>query len=71
MDENKFLRIIGLRIRYLREKANLTQESIDSHGVSYKHLQKIEAGKTNTTLRMLLRLSNAMNCKVKDFFVNE
>ncbi len=71
MREDRFIKKVGNNIKKQREIIGLTQEDVDSHGVSYKHLQKIEAGRTNTTLRMLYRLAKALDCKVRDFFNSE
>lgn len=66
--EDKYIRKIGLRIRALRLKAGLTQEAVEKYNVGYKHLQKIEAGTTNTTIRLMYRLAKAFKCDIRDFF---
>lgn len=68
MQEEKILKKVGSKIREARIKANLTQEDIENFGVSWKHYQKIEAGATNTTIKVLYRLAKAFRCKVSDFF---
>ncbi|MFH1728020.1 MAG: helix-turn-helix transcriptional regulator [Pseudomonadota bacterium] len=64
--EDKFPIQAGKNIKKLRLKAGLTQEDMEDYGISYKHYQKIETGKTNTTLRVLFKLANAFKCKYKD-----
>jgi len=65
-EENSYLKKVGDKIRELRIKAGLTQEEIEEFHISWKHYQKIETGKTNTTLRLIYRLSKAFKCNPKD-----
>lgn len=67
--EDKYILKIGQRVRQLRQKAGLTQDAVEKYGVSFKHMQKIEAGVTNTTIRMLYRLAKAFKCDIREFFV--
>lgn len=64
--ESQQLVKVGARIRSLREKAGLRQEDVEDYGVSWKHYQKIEAGTTNATIRILYRLAKAFRCKAGD-----
>lgn len=66
--ENLFIRKLGQKIQEIRKRTGLTQGDLENFGVSLKHLQKIEAGKTNTTVRMLYRLSTAFQCSIEEFF---
>jgi DNA-binding XRE family transcriptional regulator len=50
----------------MRLKAGLNQEDVENFGVSWKHYQKIEAGTTNTTLKVLYKLAKAFKCSSKD-----
>lgn len=53
----RFLKHLGLRLRDLRNKQELTLEETEEHGIkSWKHLQKIETGR-NITMVTLLQLS--------------
>ncbi len=53
----KYLKRLGLRLRELRTANNWTLEDAEAHGwPSWRHLQKIEAGK-NITVATLWRLS--------------
>lgn len=50
---------IGLRIRRLREREQLTQEDMCALGFSLRHWQRIEHGKS-FTMETLLRVSDAL-----------
>ena len=63
---DSLLRQVGQTIREQRLKATLRQEDVEDYGVSWKHYQKIEAGLTNTTVKILYKLAKAFNCKAKD-----
>ena len=65
--EEKLLVKVGQRIRDCRLRAGLRQEDVENFGVSWKHYQKIESGKTNTTLKILYNLATAFGCHPRDF----
>ena len=52
---------VGANLRRFREGLNLTQEDL-AHAaeLATRHLQKIEAGQVNVTLRTLGRLGSAL-----------
>jgi transcriptional regulator with XRE-family HTH domain len=53
-----FFKHLGLRLRELRVKCDLTLEETEEFGVqSWKHLQRIEAGEANITMATLLLLA--------------
>ena len=64
---DQLLKRVGLQIRSCRVKAGVKQEDVENYGVSWKHYQKIEAGTTNTTVRVLYKLAKAFRCHPKDF----
>ncbi len=64
---DQLLKRVGLQIRSCRVKAGLKQEDVEDFGVSWKHYQKVEAGTTNTTIRVLYKLAKAFKCDPKDF----
>jgi transcriptional regulator with XRE-family HTH domain len=48
-------------ICYLRSELNLTiQEAAERAGMHWRHWQKIEAGKNNTTLETLTKIANCL-----------
>jgi transcriptional regulator with XRE-family HTH domain len=53
---------VGANLRRFREARGLTQEHLaHAAGLATRHLQKIEAGQVNVTLRTLGRLGLALN----------
>ena len=58
---NDSQRLVGLRIRRLRQQAKLTQEQLaEKSGLSLKHLGIIERGLGNPSLASLESLAEAM-----------
>lgn len=55
VDEQKFFKALGQRIRGLRKKHGYSQEDMISFGFSARHWQQIEAGRP-ITVRTLLRI---------------
>tara|TARA_B110000090_G_scaffold175342_1_gene197428 strand:- start:220 stop:447 length:228 start_codon:yes stop_codon:yes gene_type:complete len=74
MENHKGLRpqdIIGKQIYTLRKKLKLTQASLaSSAGMEESALQRIEAGRTNPTIKTLYKVSKALNVDIKDLFEN-
>jgi transcriptional regulator with XRE-family HTH domain len=69
MDLENFYKKLGTRIKYLREKANLTQEKLaEKADISLDFMGKIEVNLNKPGLRSLIKLADALNLKVKDFF---
>jgi transcriptional regulator with XRE-family HTH domain len=58
LDERKFFRALGARIKGLRKGQGYTQEDMISLGFSARHWQQIEAGRP-ITLRTLLKICDA------------
>jgi transcriptional regulator with XRE-family HTH domain len=55
VDERKFFKALGQRIRELRKRGGYSQEDMISFGFSARHWQQIEAGRP-ITVRTLLRI---------------
>ena len=59
--EENLLRTVGKNVRIERLKARLTQEKAAALSeIDVKHLQKIETGRINATLRSLARIAAAL-----------
>jgi transcriptional regulator with XRE-family HTH domain len=59
----------GQQLRHERTKQRLTQESLSmAADISTSQVARIEAGKLNTTLSTLLRISKALNIDPGDLF---
>lgn len=60
---------VGVAIRQHRDRLGLTQEEAAHRmGLVPRHLQKIEAGTVNVTLRTLLRIATAYLVDITDLF---
>lgn len=58
---------LGETIATWRKKKDLTQEDLaDIADINVSYLAKIENGYVNTTIRYLIKISQAMGLKVKD-----
>ena len=63
--------IVGKQICILRKQLKLTQASLaSSAGMEESALQRIEAGRTNPTIKTLYKVSKALNVDIKDLFEN-
>ena len=59
----------GLRVRQLRQKAGFTLERASSSAeLDLAHWQKIEAGQVNVTIGTMIRVANALDANLADFF---
>lgn len=69
MNESEFYKLLGKRIKFLREQAHLTQEKLaEKCGISLDYLGKIEVNINKPGLKTILKLAEALSCEVKDLF---
>ena len=69
MDEIKFYKMLGKRVKVLRENARLTQEKLaEKCGISLDYLGKIEVCINKPGLKTIFRLANALEIPIKEFF---
>ncbi len=69
MDEQELYIRLGKQIKFLREKANLTQEKLaELSGISLDYLGKIEVNINKPGLKTLIKISNALNLPIKVLF---
>lgn len=69
MDENEFYKLLGKRIKFLREKTYLTQEKLaEKAGISLDYLGKIEVSINKPGIKTILKLANALDIPIKEFF---
>ncbi len=67
MNEKEFLIKIGERIKFFREKRKMEQQDLAAVcNFEKSNMSRIEAGGSNITFRTLLKISKALNIKVKD-----
>lgn len=59
----------GVRVRALRRTTGLSQEHFaDRVGVSRTHMGKIETGKANPTLEVIVRLAKGLDLSLAELF---
>jgi transcriptional regulator with XRE-family HTH domain len=59
----------GLRVRALRKKTGLSQERLaDAIGVGRSHLWKIENGKANPTLEIIVKIARGLDISLAQLF---
>ena len=69
MDEACFYTKLGKRIKFLRERAGLTQEKlVEKSGISLDYLGKIEVNINKPGLKTLLKLSDALKIEPYQIF---
>jgi len=62
-----YLKKLGKNIALIRKKKNLSQYKLAQEILTdQSNLARIEDGKVNPTVKTLLKISSALNCKVKD-----
>lgn len=69
-EEQAFLKSLGQQVQILRQSKNLTQAELAERAeVGMKYVGEIERGRTNPTLRLVWRLSEALGVEVFEFFL--
>lgn len=67
MDESEFLKKVGKNIVAFRKKKGLRQIDLAYKlGMEDSSLRRIENGRTNTTLKMIYRISRCLNINACD-----
>ncbi|MDB4620787.1 helix-turn-helix domain-containing protein [Flavobacteriaceae bacterium] len=62
-------KIVGKQIRLLFKRFKMTQSVLASKAnMEESALQRIEAGRTNPTIKTLFKISNALNVELKVLF---
>ena len=60
---------LGARLKQLREARGWRQEDMLTHGISLRHWQRIEAGKS-ITVTTLLKIADAFNVPPSDLIAD-
>lgn len=69
ISEETFIINLGVRIRQLREKKNLSQQDLaNDSNISKVQIGRIERAKINTTVRTLIKIANALEIEPKELF---
>lgn len=67
ISEETFIINLGVHIRQLREKKNLSQQDLANDcNVPKSQIARIERAKVNTTVRTLIKIANALHIEPKD-----
>ncbi len=62
-----YLKKLGKNIALIRKRKNLSQYKLAQEILTdQSNLARIEDGKVNPTVKTLLKISSALDCKVKD-----
>lgn len=69
ISEETFLINLGIHIRQLREKKNLSQENLAHDcNISKSQIARIERAEINTTVKTLVKIANALEIDPKELF---
>ena len=69
MENSEFLTALGIRIKELRTKQNLSQQELAGLCDFEKaNMSRIENGGTNPTILTLLKISGALHVSLSEFF---
>lgn len=61
--------MVGERLRFLREKAGLTQEQLaELAGIATARISELESGRGNTTLKTIEKITTALNILPVELF---
>lgn len=67
MSEIQLYRLVGKKIREVRETKKLSQQALaDMCNFEKSNMSRIEAGKNNLTLKTLEKIANGLGVKIKD-----
>lgn len=67
ISEETFIINLGIHIRQLREKNNLSQQDLANDcGIPKAQIGRIERAKVNTTVRTLIKIANALQIEPKE-----
>lgn len=62
ISEETFITNLGIRIRQLREKKNISQQDLANDcGIPKVQIGRIERAEINTTIRTIIKISNALD----------
>ncbi len=69
MDEKTIKQLLGLQIKHLRKKHNLTQFALgEKIGIDQRQIAYIEGGNSFPSLKTLNKFCDVFNCQLKDLF---
>ena len=67
ISEENFIENLGIHIRQLREKKNMSQQDLANDcSIPKSQIARIESAKINTTVRTLIKIANALQIEPKE-----
>ncbi|MBS7252998.1 helix-turn-helix domain-containing protein [Flavobacterium branchiicola] len=67
ISEENYIVNLGIHIRQLREKKDLSQQDLaDDSGMSKSQIARIETAKINTSVKTLVKIANGLNIEPKE-----
>ena len=71
MDEQEYIQKLGERIKQLRKKKGISQTDL-AYDCDFEkqNMRRIEAGKTNPTIKTLLKISQALKISISEIVKN-
>lgn len=67
ISEETFIINLGIHLRQLREKKNMSQQDLANDcSIPKSQIARIERAKVNTTVRTLIKIANALEIEPKD-----
>ena len=72
MDEDEYIKNIGIIIQEKRKELGVKQVDLaHSIGIEDSALRRIESGRTNPTIKTLLKISTALGIQVEDLLIRK
>ncbi|MFQ5587716.1 MAG: helix-turn-helix domain-containing protein [Nitrospiria bacterium] len=59
---------LGRVLRSLREARGLTQADMETMGISHRYYQRIERGRSNVTIKTLVKIAGSLGVEIEDIF---
>lgn len=67
ISEDTFIANLGIHIRQLREKKDMSQQDLaNDSNIPKSQIARIERAKINTTVKTLVKIANALDIEPKD-----
>ncbi|KQO34460.1 XRE family transcriptional regulator [Flavobacterium sp. Leaf82] len=69
ISEETFIANLGIHVRQMREKKNMSQQDLaNDSGIPKSQVARIERAKVNTTVKTLVKIANALHVEPKELF---
>ena len=67
ISEESYILNLGIHIRQLREKKNMSQQDLSNDsGITKSQIARIERAQINTTIKTLIKIANALEIETKE-----